>query len=247
MSNRDLPMMPWYPDQFAASTSTWTWLERGLYRTLLDLQWQTNVLPADEKRLARACGIDVRTFRKLWETVRGKFQTVEGGGLQNFRLEEHRRACAELKRARTEAGRAGGLAKAQHSHGIASSNGTNLPVAKSYSPTPTPTVRAEHPQPPQGGGHGLTANGGRKPRGKRDASLNAWRELLPHVDHVRGTGLTWAYVGQQVGDHDAYLAAEQIGFKRIAERDRYTEKALQSEFRDAYERLQRTHQEQVHQ
>lgn len=96
MSNRELPTMPWYPDQFAASTRHWTWEERALYRDMLDLQWQLGVLPDDEKRLSSAIRLHLRRFRRLWKRVGEKFDPVEGG-LQNYRLEQHRLAGLSYK------------------------------------------------------------------------------------------------------------------------------------------------------
>ena len=99
------------------------------------------------------------------------------------------------------------------------------------------------PAPLKGGRSGLTANGEKNPRAERDASLTAWRTVVPAIDQVKGTERTWADVAQQCVDADAYRAAEQVGFKRIAERDRYTEKALQGEFREVYARLHREHEQ----
>jgi uncharacterized protein YdaU (DUF1376 family) len=94
MSNRELPMMPWYPDQFRASTAGWTFAERAVYRALLDLQWAQDVIPDSDLRLAKAVGLNINHFRRAWKTVRLKFPCVEdGSGLRNFRLEQHRLAA----------------------------------------------------------------------------------------------------------------------------------------------------------
>lgn len=104
MSNRELPMMPWFPDQFAASTAGWTFIERAIYRALLDLQWQQGTIFRDVQRLSRALDVDVGTLKNHWSVVGPKFAAVEGG-LQNYRLEQHRLAALELHMKRVAGGR----------------------------------------------------------------------------------------------------------------------------------------------
>lgn len=122
VSNRELPMMPWYPDQFAASTRSFSLLERAIYRELLDAQWQADSLPSNEKLLARIVGLDVRVFRKSWVVVREKFITLPNGNLQNARLEKHRLAALDRRQKLIDAGRMGGQASVKHR----SSNGASI-------------------------------------------------------------------------------------------------------------------------
>lgn len=104
MSNRELPMMPWFPDQFAASTAGWSFMERAVYRALLDLQWQQGHIYEDLRRICCATGVDLRTLQRCWRVVGQKFATVDGG-LKNFRLEQHRLAALELRRKKSAGGR----------------------------------------------------------------------------------------------------------------------------------------------
>ena len=130
-------MMPWYPDQFRASTASWTWAEKSVYRSLLDAQWSALSLPNSEERLARIVGIDLRSFRNSWKTVRGKFQELPDGSLQNFRLEQHRLAALARKETFANSGRLGGLAKAQRGYSDANSDAVAMPQAslpKRYKP-----------------------------------------------------------------------------------------------------------------
>lgn len=113
MSNRELPMMPWYPDQFAASTSTWSYAERSAYRGLLDVQWALGVLPNEPWRLAQALGMPLEDFEAAWPTVSQKFQSV-AGGLRNARLEEHRLQALELHKKKVGAARVRWDAYAEH-------------------------------------------------------------------------------------------------------------------------------------
>jgi len=251
MSNRALPMMPWYPDQFAASTVTWTWLERAIYRALLDVQWAIDVLPNDEASLARACHVPLQRFRKAWKVVKCKFPPVEGGGLQNYRLEQHRLASIQLKEARAYSGRLGGLAKAaklQQTSSTASSEATVLSVAKPYPPSPSPSPSpSKTPQPPKGGPAGL--NGKRRERGperaRKDLSKAAHSRACDLTAEVRKTNLTWTYVVEQsVDDPSIKRAIEALGegdfdhgCRLIADRDRFTSGDIESRFREHYEHL----------
>jgi hypothetical protein len=102
-------------------------------------------------------------------------------------------------------------------------------------------------------GQGRRANGtnpranGTHPRASdpREKSLEAWRATLVAVDHVnnsarnpdRSKWLTWAYVREQLGPvvHEAIERAG--GHRLIADRDRFTQGALEERFRVAYEQF----------
>lgn len=259
MSNRELPMMPWFPERFAISVATWAFAERAAYRALLDAQWSLAVLPAETWRLAQAIGMRPDDFEKVWHTVSSKFDKVDGG-LQNKNLEIERVKAFQLKNGRqkgalatnaqryaspalsetpSESLSANGAtrSKSLSDHSVSGSSEEKIPSQ----PFPAETGKGrsrENGTNPRALGTNPRARG-RNPRVVRDASLSAWRALLPQIDQVPGTNRTWAYVGEHCRDRTAYQAAEEVGFKRIAERDRYTEKALQTEFREVYERLQR--------
>lgn len=241
MSNRDLPMMPWYPDQFAASTVAWTWLERSLYRCLLDVQWQLGSLPTEPARISLCVGFPEEEFKRAWSTVSKKFVKVHGK-LINKRLEYHRLKALERKDKAASSGSSGGKASAAAKAKRRSSKPQATLQANGNPPTPSPTPVEEHPQPPQGGRAGLAANGdGRRPREERDRSLGAWRSITPEIDRIAATGnlpaeqrLTWLDI--QSDDQAAIKAAETVGFRAIADRDKFTTSDLQTRFREAYER-----------
>lgn len=258
MSNRELPMMPWFPKEFAAATSTWSFAERSAYRALLDVQWEMGVLPKQLWRLAQAIGMSLPDFELVWPTVMLKFEQVEGG-IRNSRLEEHRVTAFKLKQGRRAGAHAANAQRrAQrtlsdtHSGRSASAKRSAQRVARATPPSPSPSLREEHPQPPQGGRNGLTANGeGRKPREQRDVSLTASRQTAAEIDQVALTAtmptaqrLTWAHVRQVVRDPASIKAVEMIGdgdFDRgcrlIADRDRFNAGDIERRFREAYERL----------
>lgn len=125
MSNRELPMMPWFPDQFAASTVGWSFMQRAIYRALLELQWQAGdcaCISASRSRLSRALKIDGRTLANVWPIVGAKFAPVPGG-LQNFRLEQHRLRALALRKNRLDKARLAASARwSKHTPSNAPSN-----------------------------------------------------------------------------------------------------------------------------
>jgi uncharacterized protein YdaU (DUF1376 family) len=120
MSNRDLPMMPWFPQDFAGATSAYTFVERALYRSLLDAQWIVGALPADEARLARVAGMaspeEFELFQAAWPTVSRKFEPVGEGEIVNKRLEEHRLKAIRLHEQRSSAGQASAATRLQRAN-----------------------------------------------------------------------------------------------------------------------------------
>lgn len=251
MSNRELPMMPWYPDQFAASTAGWTFTERAVYRALLDLQWAQVRIPDSEVRIAKACDLHIHHFRRAWKTVKAKFpRAPDGSGLQNFRLEQHRVAALKYIDGKRKGAQATNAKRWSQSESLSDRSAIAQRVASESPLSPSEEVRT--PPTPSRGPNGASAPSRRGPeRIKRDASREAWAIATIPIDHVRETArlpaelrLTWAYVEEQV-DPVAWEAIQQVGGCRvIAERDRNTEEDLKQRFREAYE--QRLRQEQQH-
>jgi hypothetical protein len=71
-------------------------------------------------------------------------------------------------------------------------------------------------------------------------SLEAWRAATEAIDHVKlaiPAGLTWAYVAQTLRDPLAIESIEHAGgYRRIADRSRFTQKDLARRFRYHYEK-----------
>lgn len=231
--------MPWYPDQFRSSTAAWCWQEKALYRALLDAQWALGALPSGERSLAHLGSMDVRVFRRLWKTVKAKFQSLPDGTLQNYRLEQHRLACLRYKESKRLGARLTNAKRWQSDRSVITER-----VAGESPPSPSPSPRREeHPPTPLKGGEFQNAETGkRKPRSMRNSSRAKWRELTPVIDHVRGTAttpqpLTWNYVQEHV-DPLTWAAIERTGgCLVIAERDRFTSSELEARFREAYESM----------
>jgi uncharacterized protein YdaU (DUF1376 family) len=136
LSNRELPMMPWFPQDFAGATSAWTFVERALYRCLLDAQWVLGSLPGDEKRMARIAGISESEFAEAWPMVKTKFALVDGCFV-NERLEEHRATAERLREQRANAAKASVEARAKRPL-----NGrSNARSTAAEHPSPSPSAR----------------------------------------------------------------------------------------------------------
>lgn len=89
------PMLPWFPAAFMSSTRGWTVTSRGIYRELLDCQWEMGDLPPDASALQRLIGASAKEW-KSWPTVEPKFPIGADGRRRNLSLERHRSKSLEL-------------------------------------------------------------------------------------------------------------------------------------------------------
>lgn len=77
---------------------------------------------------------------------------------------------------------------------------------------------------------------GTNPRGPEDAIGRIWRRALDLIAQVNGTHtLTWAYVAEQLADPMAHNILERIGYRVIADADKFLRRDLKTRFCDAYE------------
>ena len=191
MSNRELPMMPWFPKEFAVATSTWSFAERAAYRALLDIQWESGVLPNEQWRLAQAIGMPLADFESVWPLVKRKFDPVDGG-LLNKRLEEHRLESLKRKhghvsgaeitnakrRARREAERNAERGAEHAAIRDAQRDGKRIESGTPPSPSPSPSQESKTPLPPRSGGaSGRKRTAGTNPRA-RGTNPRAIAEIL---------------------------------------------------------------------
>jgi len=96
-SKKSFPMMPWFPANFMSSTRGWPLTARGIYRELLDCQWEMGSIPADPSALQRLTGASASEW-KLWSIVQDKFPLCSDGVRRNPRLEKHRSESARLSK-----------------------------------------------------------------------------------------------------------------------------------------------------
>lgn len=123
-----MPWFPFYADDYIAGTITFSMAERGLYHTLLCIQWSKGHVTNDDVAQLGAGMAEPSVKRVL-----GKFKTGPDGNLYNERLEYERQKLDEFHRNRSESGKAG-ADKRWHSHSTAIAQ----PMAKHSYPHPHP-------------------------------------------------------------------------------------------------------------
>ena len=70
---------------------------RGVYITLLCVEWIEGHLPDDLDQLARLAAVSRAEFRKVWPFVEPCFERRAGGGLYQKRLEAERQKQAAYR------------------------------------------------------------------------------------------------------------------------------------------------------
>lgn len=108
---KGLPYLPWFPSSFMSSTRGWSVTARGIYRELLDCQWEMGALPGDAKELRQMIGATPAEWRE-WRTVEPKFPVCSDGRRRNDRLEAHRNDGIERRERRRQASEVANAAKA---------------------------------------------------------------------------------------------------------------------------------------
>ena len=98
-----LAWFKWFPGDWLAETQDWPLLARGVYRELLDAQWNMGALPAEPSRLRKLVHATPREWRVAWPLVSLKFPTVPGGRLHPGLEERRRQAYAQRDRHRAGA------------------------------------------------------------------------------------------------------------------------------------------------
>ena len=114
--HRPLPYYRWYPSDYRLSrhAQRLTYIERGLYRELLDECWLEGCIPDDLAQLADICNCPIGVMRRAWAKLKELFEPITGMDgilLKNRRLELER-TIQDRRRAQTKAaGALGGKAK----------------------------------------------------------------------------------------------------------------------------------------
>lgn len=159
-----LSHMPWFTGDFMRSTRGWSVTARGVYRELLDAQWDMRLLPAEPSALQALIGATDAEWAAGWAKCEPKFPRADSGR-QNERLETHRTKTIELSSNRSAAGRAGAAARWQgHGNGNAGATGNRIDNridnrtgkrtasanADAMAPSPSPSPSPK-PSPPERG------------------------------------------------------------------------------------------------
>jgi uncharacterized protein YdaU (DUF1376 family) len=113
MSNEKAPAYQWFVKDWRSSRATMrmSMAERGVYREMLDEQWESLSLPDSAEDVADLlAGTDTQRAEVLaaWGVVRRKFAEVEGqpGRIVNLRLERVRKERRRFVRTAQKGGRA---------------------------------------------------------------------------------------------------------------------------------------------
>lgn len=122
------PAFQFYADDFLGGTITMSLDERGLYVTLLCLQWSRGYVTQDDaKRMAPAMA------QPSLSHVLAKFDEHENGQLKNKRLELEREKQASFRVSRSKLGKAG-ASKRWHGHSLAMAPAIAPAIEKHGSP-----------------------------------------------------------------------------------------------------------------
>jgi uncharacterized protein YdaU (DUF1376 family) len=116
---KPMPWYAWYPIDYRASRNAnrLDYVQRGLYRELLDECWVEGAIPDDIEKLADIARCPIGVMAEAWPTLRKLFVPLDGLDgmfLSSKRLEIERSADDALRVARANAGRKGGLARAEN-------------------------------------------------------------------------------------------------------------------------------------
>lgn len=107
-----LPYYKWYWQDWRSNRAVqrMSYIERGLYRELLDECWSEGGIPADMESLADICGCPVEVLANAWQVLGRCFKLVDGC-YRNEKLDSLRTERDAVRVKRKDAGRLGGLRK----------------------------------------------------------------------------------------------------------------------------------------
>lgn len=99
----DLPFLPWFPADFLSSTRGWPVTAKGVYRELIDAQWEMGGLPADPVKLQQMIHATDAEWRHWAALIETKFP-IDADGLRRNPTTEKHRAKSLAIRQRNKAG-----------------------------------------------------------------------------------------------------------------------------------------------
>lgn len=112
MTDRFLPYYKWFWQDYRANRKVqrMTYIERGLYRELLDECWIEGSIPKSISDLADICGCPEEVMANAWQMLSKCFIEV-GDKYENEKLNSMRTERDQIRVIRSQAGKAGGQAK----------------------------------------------------------------------------------------------------------------------------------------
>ena len=114
MTDRTLPYYKWFWQDWRSNRriQRMSYVERGLYRELLDECWVEGYIPNDVELLADICGCPVEVMASAWQVLSNCFVDIGDGNLVNEKLHSLRTAKDVERLKKSENGKLGALAKA---------------------------------------------------------------------------------------------------------------------------------------
>lgn len=103
-----------------------SYIERGLYRELLDECWADGSLPNDIPELAEICGCPDDVMANAWQVLSKCFIDRGDGRLVNDKLESLRTDTDKTRLARAESGKKGAIAKQMTSNSSANASNCHI-------------------------------------------------------------------------------------------------------------------------
>lgn len=111
-----LPYYKWFWQHWRANRDVQrklNYVDRGLYRELLDEAWAEGSLPSEIDALADICGCPVEVMADSWKRISAHWE-LRDGRLYNDKLDAQRTEKDALRVSRIQTGRIGGLVKTLH-------------------------------------------------------------------------------------------------------------------------------------
>ena len=112
MSDCDLPFFKFYPSDFIGDSDVqfMTATARGIYISLLCVQWQKGYVPNDKSKIAHVSGATLDDVENAWSDLLEVFDQTDKG-LINNRLEEEREKITVAREKKKKAGKKGAKAR----------------------------------------------------------------------------------------------------------------------------------------
>lgn len=104
------PAFQFYTKEFLSSSKViaMSMTERGVYITLLALQWEDGSLPSEMPALANMVGLNVKQLERMWPHNLGRCFVTRNGRFLNLRLEKERTKQEDNRAQRSKNGSKGG-------------------------------------------------------------------------------------------------------------------------------------------
>lgn len=129
--SRPLDYYKWYWRDWRANRKVqrMSYVERGLYRELLDECWAEGSIPASIEKLAEICGCQKEVMAEAWQVLSNCFTPIENRFI-NDKIESLRTEKDRERLAKSSAGRKGGISKSTGRRGSKATVKQDLASAK---------------------------------------------------------------------------------------------------------------------